>query len=245
MDQYEGVANVPEHFEELFGTHCQFTWEENIGRLVEATNAIAARSTRFEVTRDALVRLLEAPARAAAATTTIASRKAERELASRVEAHRDDLLRAVALDNVNIRGNMIEQVITGEANAHRLDDVVFPLDDGGQLIIDIKTKLLNRASAPKAYNIDKMLQLLAQPGNVFSIFFVGLDGVHRRVYTRLVSVFDPIIIAATRIQTHWAGRSSRGVTQFAGDLGRVFAREYTPNVDIEGGKALLQLFVER
>ena len=30
----------------------------------------------------------------------------------------------VALDNVNIRGNTIEQIITGTVNAHRLDDLI-------------------------------------------------------------------------------------------------------------------------
>jgi len=245
MEQYEGVANLPEHFDEIFAIHSEFTWEDNVERLVEATNAIVARSTRFEVPGDVLKRLLEAPARAAAALTTVAFQEAERQLSSRIKEHRDELLRAAILDNVNIRGNTIEQIITGEGNAHRLDDLVFDLAAGGQLIIDIKTKLLDRASAPKAYNIDKMLCLLAQPGNVFSLFFIGLDGAHQSVHTRLVSIFDPIILNATRIQTHWAGRGSRGVTQLTGDLGHIFAPDYCPTVDIEAGQALLRLFVER
>jgi len=108
-----------------------------------------------------------------------------------------------------------------------------------------KTKLLDRASAPKAYNIDKMLSLLAQPCNVFSFFFVGLDTAQHTVRTRLISLFDPIIVEATRIQTHWAGRASRGVTQLSGDLTRIFSAGYHPTVDIAGGVKLLRLFVER
>ncbi len=245
MDQYEGVPNFPAHFEELFAIHSEFTWEENVERLVEATNAIIARVTRFEVTADVLARLLDAPSRTAAAVMTPEFQKAEMKLSSLIELHSNELLRAVDLDNVNIRGNTIEKIITGEVNAHRLDDLVFGLESDGQLIVDIKTKLLDRASAPKAYNIDKMLHLLAQHGNVFCFFFVGLDAAHHAVHTRLVSIFDPIIIRATRIQTHWAGRASRGVTQLTGDMARIFAEDYCPTVDIEGGQWLLRQFVER
>jgi len=39
-----------------------------------------------------------------------------------------------------------------QVNAHRLDPV-FSLADGGRLNVDVKTKLLDRASAPKDYNI--------------------------------------------------------------------------------------------
>jgi hypothetical protein len=35
--------------------------------------------------------------------------------------------------------------------------------------------LLDRASAPKAYNIDKMLMFLAEPGSVLAFFMIGVD----------------------------------------------------------------------
>lgn len=245
IDHYEGVPNSPEHFEELFAIHAEFSWEENVTRLVEATNAIVARSTRFEVSDGVLARLLEAPVIAAAAVTTREFQRAELKLSSLVELRGNELLRAAEIDNVNIRGNTIEQIITGEVNAHRLDDLVFDLPSNGHLVIDIKTKLLNHASAPKAYNIDKLLRVLAQRGNVFCFFFVGLDAAHHSVHTRLTSIFDPIILRSTRVQTHWAGRASRGVTQLMGDLNRIFARDYRSTVDIEGGQALLRQLVER
>ena len=216
-----------------------------MARLVEATNAIVARSTRCDITEDALAHLLMAPARAANALPTAAFQEIDHRLSAVIERHRDELLRAAALDNVNIRGNTIERIVTGEVSAHRLDDLVFGLGDNWQLIVDIKTKLLDRASAPKAYNIDKMLGLLARPDSVFAFFFIGLDAAHHTVHTRLVSIFDPVILKATRVQAHWAGRQSRGVTQLTGDITRVFARDYRPAVDVEGGQALLRLLIER
>jgi hypothetical protein len=209
MDQYEGTPNTPEHFEELFAIHSEFTWGENVERLVEATTAIIARQTRFPVGAEALAQLLEAPARAAVAITTAAFEAAEQQLGALIVRHQDELLQAAALNNVNIRGNTIEQIITGEVNAHRLDDLIFGLGDSRQLIVDIKTKLLDRASAPKAYNIDKILRLLSDPSNVFSLFFVGLNVAHHAVHTRLIltRLFQPSIDFSLR--GRWRYRASR------------------------------------
>ena len=245
MDSYNGVPNLPEHFGELLAIHIQCGWDENVARLVEANNAIVARATRFDGAGAELACLLAAPRRAAEAQTTERFREIEGQLSAVVERHHGELLRAASLDNVNIRGNTIERIITGEVNGHRLDDLTFSLSPQRDLIVDIKTKLLDRHSAPKAYNIDKMLRLLAQSESVFAFFFVGLDVARETVRTRLVSIFDPVIVEATRIQTHWAGRQSRGVTQLTGDITRIFAEDYRPAVDVEAAVDLLRVFIER
>jgi hypothetical protein len=244
MDTYEGVPNRPEHFEELMALHAEFSWDENVERLVEATNSITARATRFQGTEQEFATILDAPMRAAAAIEAGSFYETEKQLSGIVKRHRGELLQAAALDNVNIRGNKIEQIITGEVNAHRLDDLTFNLN-GFQLVVDIKTKLLDRASAPKAYNIDKMLKTLSKKQNVFAFFFIGLNASENLAHTRLVSIFDPVILMATRIQTHWAGRASRGVTQLTGDLSRLFDAHYETSVDVDRGKAFLQSLIER
>ena len=245
MDKFKDVPNTPEHFEDLFAIHSEFNWTENVTRLVEATTAIVGRSTRFDVTAEVLARLMEAPNQAALAVKSARFHEVERQLSERVEARRDELLLAAALNNVNIRGNTIEQIITSGVNAHRIDDLIFPLAGSVHLVVDIKTKLLDRASAPKAYNIDKMLHLLAQGDKVFTFFFIGLNAASHTINTRLVSIFDPIILRATRIQTHWAGRQSRGVTQLTGDISRIFAGDYRQSIEIEESLRLLRSFVKR
>ena len=245
MDDYEGILNRPEHFEELSAIHGEFSWRENVDRLVEATNSIVARSTRYEATPEGVARILAAPSRAAAALNSLHFEAAERDLTSRVARNQQALLQAASLDNVNIRGNTIEQIITGTVNAHRLDDLVFDLPSGGRLIVDIKSKLLDRASAPTAYNIDKVLSLLSNAETVFAFFFIGLNASEGISRSSLISIFDPIVISATRIQTHWAGRASRGVTQLTGDISRIFDPNYKPSVDIGSGVVLLQSFLER
>jgi hypothetical protein len=245
MDEYEGGPDRPERFDELIAIHAEFSWDENVERLVEATNSIIARSMRFQPTPGELAILRDAPRRAAAAITARRFKESERELSELVERNRDRLLAAAALENVNLRGNAIEQIITGAVNAHRVDDLVFDLATGERLIVDIKTKLLDRASAPKAYNIDKMLRTLSQDHTSFAFFFIGLNVSHKIARSRLVSIFDPVIVRATRIQTHWAGRASRGVTQLTGDLSRIFETTYQASVDVAVGEALLRSFIER
>lgn len=245
MDDYEGAPNRPDRFDDLLAIHSEFTWEENVERLVEATNAIVARATRFTPVGDDLSIILAAPARAAMAFALHRVPEIERELTTIVQRRQAELLQAATLDNVNIRGNTIEQLITGELNAHRLDDLTYSLPGDGTLIVDIKTKLLDRASAPKAYNIDKMLRTLSRPGSIFCFYFVGIDASQRAIHSRIVSIFDPIVLTATRVQTHWAGRASRGVTQLTGNLAEIFAPSYHPSVDVHRATILLKQLIER
>jgi len=245
MDNIAGIPNRLPYFEELFALHIAFSWEENVERLVEATNAIVARDTRFIVTEEHKEILSSAPERAAVALETQAWSEVEQGLSQGVEQHHQEILQIAQIDNVNIRGNKIEQIVTGEVNAHSLGDFSFKLTSEKTLVVDIKTKLLDRSSAPKAYNIDKFLHLLSQADKVFAFFFIGLDVSNKRVVTRLVSVFDPAILNATRIQYHWAGRSSRGVTQLTGDMTQIFLQSYKSTIDIEEGKALLRDLIQR
>jgi hypothetical protein len=245
MDEYEGLPNRPDHFDELIAIHAEFTWEENVERLVEATNAIVARATRFALVSDNLSTILGAPTRAAVALNLARIAEIERELTAIVQRRRKELLTAAELDNVNIRGNTIEQLITGELNAHRLDDLTYDLQGDGTLIVDIKTKLLDRASAPKAYNIDKMLRTLSRPGSVFCFYFIGIDVNGGAIQSRIVSIFDPVVLSATRIQMHWAGRESRGVTQLTGNISEIFAPHYRPSVDVQRAKVFLTQLIER
>ena len=238
MSLYEGLPNTPEHFEALFALHSAFTWEENIERLVESTNAIVGRDNRFRL-RDADKAVIMAAAeRAAAALTAPQFQEVERELCELVHGQRAAILQAAQIENVNLRGNAIEQLLTGVANAHDLGDLVRPLGDG-RLVIDIKTKLLDRASAPKAYNIDKMLTFLAEPGSVFAFFMIGVDIQAGSVSARLLPVLESALLEATGLQHHWAGRTSRGVTQLSGQFGRASAPGYHPLVDLDRAHSFL------
>ena len=80
---------------------------------------------------------------------------------------------------------------------------------------DVKTKIMVLDSNPKAYNLDKMLEFLASERSVFMFYFVGIEP-RKLVNTVLVSMFQDRLLSATILLKHWAGRNSRGVSQFEG-----------------------------
>jgi len=240
MRNYEGIENRPENFAELFAIHSSFTWQENLERLVEATNSIVGQQTRYNPTEADRATILDAPSRALIFQRSRSFEEVADSLTRTVVAQHDHILKAAGSENVNLRGNSIERLVTGANGAHDLGDFQFNLEGGARLVVDVKTKLLDRASAPKAYNVDKILALLATPGTAFAFFFIGVDVSAGRVYERLTSMFDPVVLEATRVQFHWAGRGSRGVTQLVGNISNVFDPTYRGDVDIDRGCKLLE-----
>ncbi|HOC98167.1 MAG TPA: hypothetical protein PKK80_03945, partial [Bacilli bacterium] len=82
---------------------------------------------------------------------------------------------------------------------------------------DIKTKILYLKSAPKAFNIDKLLTFLSKDKSIYLIYFVGFES-NNEIKTFLCSVFNTKLLERTGVQFHWAGRNSRGVAQFNGAI---------------------------
>ncbi len=243
MRTFDELPNEPKNFEALFVRHREFTWEENLARLVEATNAIAGTGVRFQPNDIQVERIL-------AAVDVARSIQQDKEyialqirLAESVQASRAAILGAAQIDNVNIRGNRIEQIVTSAGNLHRAEDIAERLSSGVEVNIDVKTKLLNLASSPKAYNIDKVLRLLANGNSAFAFLFIGIDLHQNTVSSRLVSILDRVILDATRIQFHWAGRNSRGVTQLAGDLSSLYLPGFREVIDLISAREFLSRLI--
>jgi hypothetical protein len=241
---YEGTLNRPEHFSLLFSIHEQFTWEENLARLVEATTNIAPSGVRFTPTLPQRTNILSSADLAHRLSRHPDYLGIERNLTQVVAKQRIPILEASLINNINVRGNQIEQIITEAANVHGAEDITFTLKMGSTLLVDIKTKVITLSSSPKGYNIDKLLIKLSPGNTVFSFFFVGLNPASRSVATRLVSVVDSTILDCTRIQFHWAGRNSRGVTQLTGNLLRIFAPTFSEHVDVDQAKLYLQKLID-
>lgn len=152
----------------------------------------------------------------------------------RVRRHREEILAAVRRDrdNVNIRGNAIEQLVTEGINRHGFADLEFELTDPLnrarplRLLIDIKTHIAHRSANPKHYNIGGLLEQLSDGRTLTYIYVIYLDPEEGSVRTHLINNFDPHIIKHTRTQFHWAGRDSRGTTQLDSGLEEKYAREW-------------------
>jgi len=158
------------------------------------------------------------------------------ELDRKVEEFRNEILLAALIENVNVRGRVIEYLIAGDdeslrqrlieslkSDSHGLPQ--FKTDntlgdyqrsfDAFDTETDVKTKIMILSSNPKAYNLDKMLEFLADSRSVFLFYFVGVDP-GKIVNTVLVSMFQKDLLRATILLRRWAGRNSRGVSQLEG-----------------------------
>jgi hypothetical protein len=244
LREYEGITNVPQNFERLFLIHKEFTWDENLIRLVEATNNIVPSGSRYLPTLEERRNILMSAEIAHALLSNSEYQSLGIALGQLVVENQTAILEAGEIDNVNVRGNRIEQIITNAANFHGLEDLSFTLSLGSRILVDIKTKILTLASSPKGYNVDKILRSLGAGSTVFCFFFIGLNLETQTLSTRLVSILDTSILNATRIQFHWAGRNSRGVTQLTGNFSTIFSSGYCETVDDAQAKSFLQMLIE-
>ena len=236
VQNFEGIANSAENIGRLFDIHSGIGFEGNLDRLVEATNNISPTGVKFGVNKSAAVAIVDAPKRAARFVESADCAVLKAELDAQVNQFRSEILLAALIENVNVRGRIIEYLIAGEEEALR-QKLVAALRAGNKGIpkfktdntlgdftrifpaydteTDVKTKIMILSSNPKAYNLDKMLAFLANSRSVFMFYFVGVDP-GKLVNTVLVSMFQEKLLRATILLKHWSGRNSRGVTQFEG-----------------------------
>lgn len=109
-----GKENTPDDFDELFSYHQGFTWQENLERLVESTNNIKPNKEKT-ILDDTEKRLLfQAPARAIRFVESKDYNTLLDDLRQRCNEVKDAILVASHIENVNIRGRLIEVLITAD-----------------------------------------------------------------------------------------------------------------------------------
>jgi len=59
--ELENISNTPGNFERLYELHTGYTWQDNLERIVAATNSISPTGKRFEPTESEIKSLLQAP----------------------------------------------------------------------------------------------------------------------------------------------------------------------------------------
>lgn len=254
--ELEGIKNTAENLERLFEIHAGIGFDENLPRLVEATNNISPSGIKFVVSATAMQTILDAPKRAIRFVSSPESEQLKRELDDKVRQFKNEILLAALIENVNVRGRIIEYLIAGEDDKLRQELVdalrgktkgipPFKTDntlgdyqrifDAYHTETDVKTKIMILNSNPKAYNLDKMLEFLSTERSVFMFYFVGVDPT-RIVNTVLVSMFQEKLLDCTILLRHWSGRNSRGVTQFEGKTLNSIILE--PDAQISESKSL-------
>lgn len=235
IKDYNGIVNEPSHFDELFAIHEGLEWSDNLSRLVEASSAITPHSQKFIPSEKQHSNIIDSVRRAQSFIDSNNLKVLEDDLNERCNACLDAIMIASRIENVNIRGRIIEFMITAENNVReeikeflRKDESLLPefethdelgdyvrSFDNGHTYTDIKTKVLYLDSAPKAYNVDKFLEKMSEEDSVFLFFLVGITE-NGLCNTALCSVYHDQLIDASIVQHHWAGRATRGVVQFNG-----------------------------
>lgn len=259
MKEYQDIPNERDNIIELYPFHEEFSFQENLVRLVEATNNISPTGKRFSANEENIKTIIDSVDRANKFNNSPDYAVLKRELDARVKKYSQEIMVASHIENVNIRGRLIEYLITeddDDLKARLVEEIneeysQLPkfttqnlLGDYKRIFndynteTDVKTKVIILNSNPKAYNIDKFLEFLSQDKSVFLFFFVGINDV-AVTNTCLVSVFQKDLLGGTVYLRHWAGRNSRGVTQFMGKVINQLLVEQRQDIDVEKAKAFL------
>lgn len=257
------IENCSENIQRLFEIHIGIGFEGNLPRLVEATNNISPSGTKFLISDAARDQILSAPQRAIGFITSPYVSALKEDLDSKVNKYKNEILLAALIENVNVRGRAIEYLIAGNDEGLRRDLIAalrsssrglppFKTEntlgdyrkryDAFDTETDVKTKIMMLNSNPKAYNLDKMLGFLASDHSVFMLYFVGIDP-GRVVRTILVSMFQKDLLDATILLKHWAGRNSRGVSQFQGKAINALIEQPSTQIDELKAQAYLSQLI--
>ncbi|MDD3534893.1 MAG: hypothetical protein PHC50_01915 [Candidatus Cloacimonetes bacterium] len=255
--------NESTNFDYLFRIHEQIGFDGNFERLVEATLNIQPFGEKPFFTAELEENIFASPERTIEFIGNDCYKILKKELDDKIKEFNNEILIAALINNTNIRGAVIEYLITGEdavllkelsqallskkenipslERSHELGDYIREFENYNTRT-DVKTKVMILRSNPKAYNIDKMLHFLSEQNSVFMLYFVGL-GLSAGIKTALTSMFQKELCNSTIILRHWAGRNSRGVTQFDGDIIEKIILNPNNLIDETIAKSLLNRFL--
>lgn len=259
----ENKENKIDDFDVLFEYHKGIGFENNLERLVNKTSGIGQKKDKVKFSEEERKNILEAPERAlrfigSGYYTTLLN-----DLNERCERVKDAILVTSQNDNSNIRGRLIEALITSEQNKlkellkdleedkhsipsydtkNNLDDYYVNYNEW-DVYTDIKTEAFS-VSNPKAYNIDKFLKCMGRDNTVFFFFFIVING--QSYQTALVSVFHEELLHVYT-QDVWSGRGTRGAAQFSSKIIKsVFhSKSFTNCINVDSSRQFLEKLLNR
>ena len=266
MRDYDNNTNTPDNFDYLFAVHQGLDWEDNLSRLVDASSNIKPVNQKFIPSDAESKNIYESVSRAVDFISSANFPVLEDDLNERCNKSRKEILIASHIENTNIRGRLIESLITSNDeerqhiinNLHNLEAALPSYDtknglgdyyrefNNGDTYTDIKTKVIYLNSNPKAYNVDKFLKQMADSRSIFLFFFIGVD--EKSIFkTLLCSVYHGKLIDNTILQFHWAGRNTRGAAQFNGIAIDEMLKEanFTNNICVDKAKSFLKQLLDR
>ena len=262
IDEF-GKENKIDDFDFLFERHKEIGFEKNLQRLVNKTSGIGQKKDKVEFSEEERENILGAPERALRFIASECYTTLLNDLNERCKRVKDAILVVSQNDNSNIRGRLIEALITSEQNKleellkdlkedkhslpsydtkNNLDDYYVNYNEW-HVYTDIKTEAFSDSN-PKAYNIDKFLKCMGRDNTVFFFFFIVING--KSYQTALVSVFHEKLLNVYT-QDVWSGRGTRGTAQFSSkDIKSIFQNKcFTNCIDVDKSRQFLTNLLNR
>lgn len=265
MKIYGEIDNSEKNYEQLFNIHKEISFSENLQRIVQETNSIVPSGKTFVPTEEQRRIILEAPDRAYDFIISDTYSKLKSDLDNKTKSAETDiqLIEMHYNHDVKLRGNLVEYFIKSSDEEYKkklrnkiinnevIDDLTVENGLGDYSVkrdkfsieIDIKSKVSRLNSAPKGYNVDKLLKFLSDPTSIYLLYIVAMNGKDKPL-TELTSIFQEQILDKTRIQHHWAGRNSRGVAQFEGRSLEYFIEDDSARIEKEKAKRFLKQLLD-
>jgi len=264
ISEFHGIENQPCNFKSLYEYHEGLPVKDNLERLVESTNGIVGRTQKFIVSEKNKHIITDSVLRAIKFVKSEYFSDLNNDLNDRVGKVQGEIAIAAFIDNVNIRGRIIEYLITDNGSTlkeqiikslhkkrtlpqFKTEDKLGDYSKNYNIFnteTDIKTKVLFLDGNPKAYNIDKLLSFLSTEKSVYMIYLLGIDD-NKKIISRLVSVFDSRLVNNTQIRDHWAGRQTRGVAQFIGKgLNTILSEDNSSTISEKEANQFIEKLIE-
>lgn len=253
MQEYNWISNTPNNFETLWYEHLNNGGSKwNLDRIINNTQNIVWILKPFHPTPEEENNIYKSIDRLYSAKKEFILSDVYYEFQDRIyEFYQEILFAAKNIDNVNLRGNILEYLIVHWDNTDEWIEIINALRNqntnidvnfsnwhdlgdtelliwGFHIAIDVKTKIIseNSNSEPKVYNIDKFLEFLSKDNTVFLILFVGIDIENNTIEIALRSPFDVELLEEQSIQSVWAWRWRRGTVQYSGNsISKVLFRQ--------------------
>ena len=213
MSEFNGLENSKENFDKLFSMHLLENKKENIERIIRETHNIKASVStgkKISVSLKDFEQYIKTENKLLTSKEFSIIENTDRKKILNLSKEIIEIFETV--DNVNVQGNSIEQLITGSGNTHGIEDTIYE-SLYGKIKIDYKTKNLGKQASPKAVDINKLVETIAE-GNRFLFQLVEYNPENKKISTCLFSPFEEFVINNSLVQHHWSGRGSLGHIQF-------------------------------
>lgn len=246
IKKYNTIDNISDNFEILFNIHSNYTFEENLKRIILNTNNIKSQKVKYEpTTQHELNNIKDSVKRALMFNYSKPYYEVLELLNKNVKENKEHILKAFNnIKNTNIKNNVIEFLVHPKSNTTKIN-LISALNNNTQIPhiyldhgfsdcnfyfgnynikVDIKIKDLNLLGNPKGYNIDEFNRFLSKDNTIYLLFFIAFNG--NEILTQLCSPFD-ISLNNTKVTYHWCGKERSGTAQFYDkDILAIFNNDY-------------------